>query len=192
MYPFTKRVLDVGGAFLLLLALTPVFCGVAAWIWWDDGQPIFFTQFRAGKHGRLFRIFKFRTLRTGPKDPTRPSSHTTSAGTTLRRWALDELPQLWNVLQGDMSLVGPRPPLPKDIEHYTPRERTRLHVRPGLTGWAQIHGRNAIPWSERIEHDIWYVRNRCLSLDIRILLRTPTVLISGTGVTGPNNRNPSY
>ncbi len=191
-YHIAKRVLDVGGALLLLVGLAPLFCAVSAWIWWDDGRPIFFVQARAGRYGESFRILKFRTLSTGPKEPTRPSDYTTRIGSTLRRWGIDELPQLWNVLRGEMSLVGPRPPLPADVEQYDSRERIRLQVRPGLTGWAQIHGRNAIPWAERIDHDVWYVRNRCLRLDLRILLQTPLVLFSKTGVTGPGGRNATY
>ncbi len=190
MYPVLKRLLDVVGASLLLLGLSPLFAGVALAIRLVDGRPILFTQMRTGRTGTPFRIWKFRTLETGPKDPTRPSDHTTRLGSPLRRWAIDELPQLWNVLRGDMSLVGPRPPLPDQTRKYTPREHVRLQVRPGLTGWAQIHGRNALSWSERIEHDRWYVQERSPLLDLYILARTPGVLLSGTGATGPNGYNP--
>lgn len=179
-------------AVLLLLGLAPFLGFVAAIIWLGDGRPVLFTQVRVGRHGEPFRIVKFRTLFTESKDPTRPSDYTTRTGSILRRWGIDELPQLWNVLKNDMSLVGPRPPLPQDAEKYNRRERIRLQVRPGMTGWAQIHGRNAIPWRERIEHDIWYVHNRCLRIDLRILLRTPVVLLSGTGVTGPGGSNPTH
>lgn len=187
-----KRGLDLLGASLLLIVLSPLVGGVVAWIWWDDGTPVLFTQARAGREGERFRILKFRTLETEPDDPTRPSEYTTRIGPTLRRWALDELPQLWNVIRGDMSLVGPRPTLPEQVEDYGPYERTRLRVRPGMTGWAQIHGRNALSWSERIDLDVWYVRHRSLLVDLCILLRTPIVLIRGTGVEGPEGRNPSY
>lgn len=191
-YEAVKRPLDIGGAALLLLCLSPLLGVVALWIWWEDGRPIFFTQIRAGRQGRPFRILKFRTLSTAPKDPTRPAAHTTRTGALLRRWALDELPQLWNVIRGEMSLVGPRPPLPDDVAAYGPREQIRLRVRPGLTGWAQIHGRNALSWPDRIEHDVWYVRNRSLSLDAHILAQTPLVLIQGTGINGPDGQNPSF
>ena len=191
-YPTTKRALDLVGASLLLLGLAPVFGLVALCIWLDDGNPILFTQTRAGGGGEPFRIFKFRTLTHEPDDPTRPSAHTTQVGGFLRRWALDELPQLWNVLRGEMSLVGPRPTLPEQVAQYDSYERTRLRMPPGITGWAQIHGRNALTWPERIDLDVWYVRNQGLFLDLWILLRTPLVLIRGTGVEGPDGRNPSF
>lgn len=189
-YPLTKRLLDIVGATMLLVGSAPLLGLVALALWMEDGRPILFSQVRAGRHGDPFQILKFRTLETGPKDPTRPSDYTTRVGAVLRRWAIDELPQLWNVLRGEMSLVGPRPPLPRQVEKYTSWERRRLKVRPGLTGWAQIHGRNALPWSDRIELDVWYIQNRSLTLDLRILLRTPAFLFSHTGVSGPNGRNP--
>ena len=192
MYPLAKRLLDVVGAALLLLGLSPLLGGVALAIWAVDGRPVLFTQRRAGRDGEPFRIYKFRTLETGPTDPTRPADHTIPLGDLLRRWALDELPQLWNVLRGEMSLVGPRPVPLSHVERYGPYERRRLHVRPGLTGWAQIQGRNALPWPERIEHDRWYVQHRSLGTDLRILARTLPVLIRGTGVYGPDGRTPSF
>jgi lipopolysaccharide/colanic/teichoic acid biosynthesis glycosyltransferase len=191
MYSVAKRLFDVVGASLLLLGLSPLLAGVALAIWLVDGRPITFTQTRVGRAGTPFRIWKFRTLVTGPKDPTRPADYTTRLGGPLRRWAIDELLQLWNVLRGDMSLVGPRPPLPKQAQKYTSRERIRLQVRPGLTGWAQIHGRNALSWPERIEYDRWYVHNRTFKLDLAVLLRTPLVLIRGIGVSGPGGQTAS-
>jgi lipopolysaccharide/colanic/teichoic acid biosynthesis glycosyltransferase len=191
-HPVSKRALDIVGAILLLVGLAPVLGLMAVCIWLDDGRPLLFTQTRAGCQGEPFRIFKFRTLTHEPEDPTRPSAHTTRIGGLLRRWALDELPQLWNVLRGEMSLVGPRPTLPKQVDQYGAYERTRLRVPPGITGWAQIHGRNALSWPERIDLDVWYVRNRSLLCDLWILFRTPIVLIRGTGVYGPNEQNPSF
>jgi lipopolysaccharide/colanic/teichoic acid biosynthesis glycosyltransferase len=191
-HPATKRALDLVGASLLLVGLAPVFGLVAFCIWVDDGRPLLFTQTRAGCRGEPFRIFKFRTLTHEPDDPTRPAAHTTRIGGTLRRWALDELPQLWNVLRGEMSLVGPRPTLPEQVKQYGSYERTRLQVPPGITGWAQIHGRNALSWPERIDLDVWYVRNRSLLLDLRVLLYTPIPLLSGTGVQGEDGRNPAF
>ena len=191
-YSVAKRALDVGGSLLLLIGLAPVLCVLLAWIWWDDGRPLFFTQVRAGQHGVPFRILKLRTLSAPPDDPSRAVSYATRSGRFLRRWALDEIPQLWNVLRGDMSLVGPRPPLLDDLQQYDPRERMRLQVRPGLTGWAQIHGRNALPWAERIDHDVWYVRNRSFLLDLKVLAQTPRVLLHGQGVYGRDGRNPSF
>ena len=187
-----KRALDLVGASLLLVGLAPALGLVALCIWLDDGRPIFFTQTRAGCQGESFRIAKFRTLTHEPDDPTRPSAYTIRTGDVLRRWALDELPQLWNVLRGEMSLVGPRPTLPEQVEQYGPHERTRLRVPPGITGWAQIHGRNALSWPERIDLDVWYVQNRSLLLDLQILLRTPGILLRGTGVYRPDDTNPSF
>jgi lipopolysaccharide/colanic/teichoic acid biosynthesis glycosyltransferase len=190
--PRWKRVLDVTGAAVGLVAAVPLGAVIAAAIWLEDGRPLFFTQTRCGKDGARFSLHKFRSLSTGPKDRRRPGDHATRVGRVLRRWGLDELPQLWNVLCGDMSLVGPRPVPPHQVEAYGDYERIRLRVRPGLTGWAQIHGRNALSWPERIERDVWYVRHRSLALDLRILLRTPAVLLRGTGTYGPDGRNPSF
>ena len=191
-YTTAKRALDLVGTSVLLVAFSPLFGLVALCIWLDDGRPLLFTQTRAGHRGTPFRIFKFRTLTREPGDPTRPAAHATRVGAVLRRWALDELPQLWNVLRGEMSLVGPRPTLPEQAEQYGPHERRRLQVRPGLTGWAQIHGRNALSWPERIDLDVWYVRHRRLLLDLWILLRTPITLVQGVGVTGTDGTNPSF
>ncbi|MEF8815655.1 MAG: sugar transferase [Salinibacter sp.] len=191
-YTTAKRALDLGGTSVLLVALSPLFGLVALCIWLDDGRPLLFTQTRAGHRGQPFRIYKFRTLTREPDDPTQPAAHATRVGAVLRRWALDELPQLWNVLRGEMSLVGPRPTLPEQVEQYGPHERRRLQVRPGLTGWAQIHGRNALSWPERIDLDVWYVRHRRLLLDLWILLRTPITLVQGVGVTGTDGTNPSF
>jgi len=188
-YPVSKRLFDLFGASLLLISLSPLLVGVVVVIWLVDGRPVLFTQRRIGRNGTPFRIWKFRTLDTGPKDPTRPADYTTRLGPFFRRWAIDEVRRLWNVLRGEMSLVGPRPPLPEQARQYTPRERLRLQVRPGLTGWAQIHGRNALSWPERIEYDLWYVRNRSVCVDLKILRQTPPILARGTGVDGPAGRN---
>jgi lipopolysaccharide/colanic/teichoic acid biosynthesis glycosyltransferase len=174
----------------LLIAALPVLALVALLIWLDDGRPIFFHQHRAGKDGRVFRIHKFRTLATEATGTTQPAHHATRVGAGLRRWGLDELPQLWNVIRGDMSLVGPRPVLPEEARGYDARAAQRLSVRPGLTGWAQVNGRNELDWAERVELDLWYVRHRTVGLDLRILLKTPGVLLSGTGVYGPGNHDP--
>lgn len=187
--PMLNRLFDIAAATMLGSVLLPLGLAIAVAIRVEDGGPVFFCQQRGGKDGEAFRLWKFRSLQTGPKDPERPSDYVTRVGRFLRRWALDELPQLWNVIRGDMSLVGPRPAPLDQIEAYADRERIRLQVRPGLTGWAQIHGRNAIPWSERIEHDLWYVENRSLALDLRILLRTPIVLWKGRGVYGRDGQN---
>jgi len=147
-----------------------------------------FTQTRSGLHGEPFQIYKLRTM---VKDAEHlgaglavlaGDSRITPTGALLRRYSLDELPNLWNVLRGEMSIVGPRPTLPGQVEQYTEHQRRRLEVPPGLTGWAQVNGRASLPWSERIELDIWYVENRSLWLDLKILWMTARVLLSGHGL----------
>ena len=191
-YTFWKSVLDRTTAAVALILLSPLLACLAAAIAWLDGWPVLFTQRRAGQHGRPFRIYKFRTLRTGSHDPTRPGDHLTRTGRFLRRWALDELPQLWNIVRGEMSWVGPRPTLCEQVKAYDAFQRQRLRVKPGITGWAQIHGRNALPWPARIRLDVWYVEHRSLWLDAKILLHTPRVLARGTGVYGQRGTNDSF
>jgi lipopolysaccharide/colanic/teichoic acid biosynthesis glycosyltransferase len=183
-----KRALDIAGATAGLVVAAPVLGIAALLIKAEDRGPVLFRQTRVGRGGRDFEVLKLRTMvvdaerqgagyAVGDRDP-----RITRVGDGLRRTSLDELPQLWNVLRGDMSLVGPRPTLRYQVEQYTDRQRRRLAVRPGLTGWAQVHGRTALPWSERIELDVWYVDNRSLALDLRILARTVGVLLRGEGV----------
>jgi lipopolysaccharide/colanic/teichoic acid biosynthesis glycosyltransferase len=186
-----REVFNRGLAFLFLATSTPLMASIAALIWLDDGFPVLFTQPRAGKDGAPFTILKFRSLEATVGETTSPSKHTTRIGSHLRRWALDELPQLWNVVRGDMNLVGPRPVLLSEVRGYDKRARRRLDVRPGLTGWAQVHGRNSLDWTKRLEHDLWYVRHRSLSLDLWILAKTPLVLLSGNGVYGAGTEDPS-
>jgi lipopolysaccharide/colanic/teichoic acid biosynthesis glycosyltransferase len=186
-----KRFFDVVvAAGLGVLALPALALSLLA-IRWETGRPVFFVQIRAGRYGKPFRIFKLRTLHTGLHDPKHPERQATAVGRWLRRYALDELPQLWNVMRGDMSLVGPRPILVPEARAYDDGQRRRLDVRPGLTGWAQIHGRNALPWQTRIRYDLWYVKHRSLWLDLYILWKTPGVLLRGTGVYGPGTQDPS-
>ena len=187
-----KRLFDVLTAGTLLIAATPFLGLVAVAVWIDGGRPVFFSQTRSGRHGSPFTLYKLRTLHPDTGLVDAPRDHTTRVGRWLRRWGLDELPQLWNVLRGDMSLVGPRPTLPQQVARYGAFERQRLAVRPGLTGWAQVHGRNAIPWPERIALDVWYVHHRSLWLDLRILLRTPRAVLMGTGVYGRDGINPGF
>ncbi|MDX1545711.1 MAG: sugar transferase [Rhodothermales bacterium] len=192
LYAATKRAADVAGAVVLGLLSLPLAAGIAAAVAAESGRPVFFRQTRAGRAGRPFTLWKFRTLYPGPHDPERPLARVTRVGAWLRRWGLDELPQLWNVVRGEMSLVGPRPALPEQAAAYDAYERQRLAVRPGLTGWAQIHGRNALSWPERIRLDVWYVRHAGPLLDLRVLLRTPAALRSGAGVYGAGGRNPTF
>jgi lipopolysaccharide/colanic/teichoic acid biosynthesis glycosyltransferase len=164
----------------------------AAAIKLDDGGPVFYRQRRVGLDGAEFELLKLRTMEVGAEhrgagfavDAGDP--RITRVGRMLRRLSLDEVPQLWNVVRGDMSLVGPRPTLSYQVERYTPRQRRRLDVKPGITGWAQIHGRARLPWEERIELDVWYVEHRSPWIDLKILARTPLALLGGTykGQTG--------
>jgi lipopolysaccharide/colanic/teichoic acid biosynthesis glycosyltransferase len=188
-YRRVKRLLDAAGAALGLVVGAPLLVGIAIAIRLEDGGPVFFTQTRVGRDGKPFRVWKFRSLSEEPDDPGEAARYVTRAGSFLRRWGLDELPQLWNVLLGDMSLVGPRPVPADQVARYGPHERQRLAARPGLTGWAQVHGRNALPWPKRIDYDAEYVKRRSLRLDARILALTPRTLFSGKGVYGTDRVN---
>ncbi len=151
-----------------------------------DGGPVLYRQRRVGKDGVDFELLKLRTMVVGAERQgagfavDRNDSRITRVGRVLRRLSIDELPQLWNVLRGDMSLIGPRPTLRYQVERYSPRQRRRLEVKPGLTGWAQIHGRAELPWDDRIELDVWYVEHRSPRVDLQILARTPLALFRGT------------
>ena len=192
VYSRFKRLIDVVGAALLLVLGLPGLLLLAVMIAVESGRPVFFRQTRIGRGGVAFEILKFRSLAPIPHDPGNPAGHVTRVGRLMRRWGLDELPQLWNIVRGEMSLVGPRPMLPEQVDAFGAFERQRLAVRPGLTGWAQIHGRNALSWPERIRLDVWYVEHRSLRLDVYILLKTPLVLLAGEGVYGTDGRNPDF
>jgi lipopolysaccharide/colanic/teichoic acid biosynthesis glycosyltransferase len=188
-----NRVLDVVGASVGLALASPFLAAAAIAIKLDDRRgPVLYRQQRVGKDGHEFELVKLRTMVVGAErqgagwavdhgDP-----RITRVGSVLRRVSLDELPQLWNVVRGEMSLIGPRPTLAYQVEQYTPRQRRRLEVRPGITGWAQVQGRASLPWEERIELDVWYVEHRSPAVDVKILLRTPRALFGGTykGQTG--------
>ena len=187
-----NRVVDAVGAGLGLTLASPVLAAAAAAIKLDDSGPVFYRQRRVGRDGREFELVKLRTMVVDAEQQgagyavNAGDPRITRVGRLLRRLSIDELPQLWNVVRGDMSLIGPRPTLAYQVERYTPRQLRRLEVKPGITGWAQIHGRAALPWEERIELDVWYVENRSPWLDLKILLRTPRALFGGTykGETG--------
>ncbi len=187
-----RRAFDLVGASLLLLAASPVLLVAALAIVLEDRGPVLYRQRRVGKEGREFELLKLRTMVVGAEKigagwaVNEGDPRITSVGRLLRRLSLDELPQFWNVLRGEMSLIGPRPTLAYQVERYTPRQRRRLEVKPGITGWAQIHGRAKLPWDERIELDVWYVEHRSALLDLQILARTPLALLTGTykGATG--------
>lgn len=183
-----KRALDLVGALVALVAATPLMLLGALLILVEDGGPVLFVQPRVGRGGRVFPCLKLRTMRRGAAGGPCPAPESDPrhlrCGRLLRRWALDELPQLINVLRGDMSLVGPRPAQPWECEGHTPRERGRLEVLPGLTGLAQVRGRNRLTWPERIELDLEYVRSRSLALDLRILLETLPQLLDSRAAFG--------
>lgn len=180
-----KRGLDLVGASLGLVAASPLFLLAGVGVWATLGRPIFFRQWRPGRDGVPFQILKFRTMseaRTADGRVATDEERLTRFGTFLRSTSLDELPELWNVLKGDMSLVGPRPLLMEYLDRYTPEQMRRHEVKPGLTGWAQVRGRNRLSWEERFELDVWYVDNWSLLLDMRILLATPVKVLAREGV----------
>lgn len=182
-YDLVKRVLDVvlaGGALLLLW---PVLLIVAILVRLNLGSPVLFTQERPGRAGRIFRMYKFRTMKDPTPDLVSDADRITPFGAKLRSTSLDELPELFNVLRGDMSIVGPRPLLPEYLPLYTNRQARRHEVRPGITGLAQIKGRNAMPWGERLAWDVHYVDHRSLRLDARIIRDTIAVVLKREGIT---------
>lgn len=181
-----KRCFDLGVALILLLLLMPVLLGTALLIRLFLGSPVLFQQIRPGLNGRPFTMIKFRTMSdsTGADGgPLSDEERMTRLGAFLRRASLDELPALWNVLRGDMSLVGPRPLLMEYLPLYDREQFRRHEVRPGITGWAQVNGRNAISWEKKFELDTWYVDHRTFALDLRILLMTLRKVFGGEGVT---------
>jgi lipopolysaccharide/colanic/teichoic acid biosynthesis glycosyltransferase len=182
------RAADLVIAVLGLIIVSPLLLVAAIAIKLESRGPVVYRQPRVGKNGDVFELLKLRTMRQGA-DPvgvgtavTAGDPRVTRVGRLLRRFSLDELPNLINVLRGQMRIVGPRATLPAQVDLYTSRQRRRLDLRPGVTGWAQIHGRAGIPWEERIELDVWYVENRSLRLDLKILARTPLALLRGAGV----------
>jgi lipopolysaccharide/colanic/teichoic acid biosynthesis glycosyltransferase len=183
-----RRALDVAVSALALVLSAPVLLSAMIAIRLESRGPVIYSQRRAGRDDVPFEMFKLRTMVDGAEHVgaglavNANDTRITRVGAFLRRTSLDELPNLVNVLRGEMSLVGPRPTLPAQVEQYTERQRGRLAVKPGITGWAQINGRASLPWSERIELDLYYVEHRSLALDLRILLRTPMLIIGGSGL----------
>ena len=183
-----NRGLDIAIAAVGLVLLSPLLVLAALAIRAEGRGPILYRQLRVGQGGRPFSLLKLRTMVSG-SDPvgigtavTRDDPRVTRAGRLLRRTSLDEVPNLVNVLRGEMAIVGPRPTIPAQVDHYTPRQRRRHEVRPGITGWAQVQGRAGIPWEDRIELDIWYVEHRSLALDLRILAKTLWLTVTGRGL----------
>ena len=171
-----KHALDRATAAIALVVLSPLLLAIAVWIVAESGRPAIFRQRRVGKDGRIFEMHKFRTLRHELSPGDDPHGHlpedVTRSGRFLRATSLDELPQLIDVLRGDMSLVGPRADIVEQVANYEPHERRRLAVRPGITGWAQVNGRDAIPWERRFELDVWYIEHWSPALDLKIVLMT--------------------
>jgi lipopolysaccharide/colanic/teichoic acid biosynthesis glycosyltransferase len=186
------RAADVALAALGLVVFSPVLLVAAVAIKLGSRGPIVYRQLRTGRGGETFELWKLRTMKRG-SDPVGVGTavvaddpRVTGAGKVLRRLALDEVPNLVNVLRGEMAIVGPRATLPAQTDLYTERQRRRLELKPGITGWSQTHGRAGIPWEERIEQDVWYVEHRSLGLDLRILALTPLVVMRGTGFDAPD------
>jgi lipopolysaccharide/colanic/teichoic acid biosynthesis glycosyltransferase len=183
-----RRALDLVIAGAVCAVTAPVVALLALVVRLESpGHPIY-TQTRVGKDGALFEIYKLRTMVHGAEFTgaglaiQEGDDRITRLGRFLRRYSLDELPNLWNVLRGEMSIIGPRPTLQVQVDQYTERERGRLAVKPGITGWAQVNGRTSLPWSDRIELDLWYVEHRTLALDFEILVRTVRMVVTGQGL----------
>jgi lipopolysaccharide/colanic/teichoic acid biosynthesis glycosyltransferase len=187
-----NRAADVAIAGSTLVLASPILALAALATKLEDGGPVLYRQMRVGRDGVDFELLKLRTMVVGAEtmgaglSVDQGDSRITRTGRLLRKLSLDELPQLWNVVRGEMSVIGPRPTLRYQVEQYDDRQRHRLDVKPGITGWAQVNGRAALPWADRIELDVWYVEHRTPALDLRILARTPLALFRGTykGDTG--------
>lgn len=181
-----KRLMDICMAAVALVLFAPVMAIAALLIRWRIGSPVLFRQMRPGLHGRPFTLYKFRTMHDAFDEEGRPlpdEVRLTPLGQRLRQYSIDELPQLWNVLRGDMSLVGPRPLLMEYLPLYTPEQARRHLVRPGITGWAQVNGRNAISWEDKFRLDVWYVDNQSFWLDLKILYLTVKKVLVRDGIT---------
>ena len=182
-----KRALDLAGAVALLVVASPALAAAAVAIWATMGAPVVYRQRRTGLGGRVFTLLKLRTMRAAGAANEPDAARLTPLGGRLRALSIDELPQLWNVLRGEMSLVGPRPLLPEYLGRYTPEQARRHAVRPGITGLAQVSGRNGISWTEKFALDVWYVDHASLVLDLRILWRTFRCVVSARGIAAPGH-----
>ncbi len=195
---FIKHLFDFLFSAILLLILSPLMLIVAIIIRLESPGPVFFKQERIGKDGKLFVIYKFRSMVNNAEKMakgqqlTQNDSRITAFGHFIRNWSIDELPQLINILIGDMSVIGPRPTIKRQVERYTDYHRKRLNMRPGVTGWAQVNGRNALPWAKRIDLDIWYVENYSLLLDLKIFLKTFKVALLREGLYGEDGVNDDF
>jgi lipopolysaccharide/colanic/teichoic acid biosynthesis glycosyltransferase len=181
-----KRIFDFVFSFVLIILLSPVIFFVGVMVFLTMGRPVLFAQVRPGLKGKPFRIYKFRTMKNLTDQSGNilsDEARLTQAGRFLRRLSLDELPQLFNVVKGDLSFVGPRPLLMEYLPLYTPDQARRHNVRPGITGWAQINGRNVITWEERFKLDVWYVDHENLWMDMKIILLTVLKVVKGEGIS---------
>jgi len=180
-----KRCFDIALALAAVLLLMPLLLGIALLVRWKLGSPVLFRQFRPGRDGRPFRMVKFRTMLEGDagQGVTTDQARLTPFGRRLRSTSLDELPELWNVLKGDMSLVGPRPLLVEYLPLYSAEQARRHEVCPGITGWAQVNGRNALSWEEKFALDVWYVDHRSFRLDLKILWMTLARVLRRDGIS---------
>lgn len=184
--PIIKRIFDLVLSSIALILLFPAMLLISLAIWWTDGLPILFTQLRPGMHGKIFKNYKFRTMRTttGKRGKLQPEEKRLfPLGRFLRRFSLDELPELFNIIRGEMSLVGPRPLLVEYLPLYSQLQARRHEVLPGLTGWAQVNGRNALTWEEKFKLDVWYVDHWSFGLDLRIILMTIGKVLRGEGIS---------
>lgn len=185
-----KRILDLCVSAIGLVVFAPIMIIVATLVFLTMGPPVLFCQTRIGRDEEPFRMVKFRTMRQAKEGDLNESNdeiRLTRVGRFLRSTSLDEIPELWNVLVGDMSLVGPRPLLPEYLPLYSDYQRQRHELRPGITGWAQINGRNGVNWDERLEMDVWYVTNRSMMLDLKILWRTIEIVLLRKGISHGHN-----
>lgn len=188
----SRRAVDIVVALVGGVILSPLITVTAITVLVGLGRPVLFRQERSGVHGAPFTMLKFRTMRPLRADGESDGVRTPRLGHLLRAISLDELPQLWNILRGDMSIIGPRPTLPEQVARYGDRERGRLAVRPGVTGWAQVNGRNAISWETRIDLDLWYIANRTPVLDLKILCMTALRVVRPQGIVGEGGVNPDF
>jgi lipopolysaccharide/colanic/teichoic acid biosynthesis glycosyltransferase len=193
-----KRAFDIAVSFVALTLSSPLMVLIALVIKLNDGGPVLYVDKRVGKNGKTFNLYKFRSMAVGAdriglgRAVARDDPRITRVGKFLRQFTLDELPQFFNVLKGDMSVVGPRPGTPAQAEMYDDFERKRLEMRPGMTGWAWINGRNNLPWEERIKLDVWYIDHWSPGLDLRILVKTPLVVLKREGLYGTEGVTPEF
>lgn len=193
-----KHSIDFLISLILLILCSPLFLIVALVIKLESRGPVFFKQERIGKNGKTFVIYKFRSMVNNADkigkgvNLSKDDDRITAFGHFIRNWSIDELPQLINILIGDMSIIGPRPTIIHQVERYSERQRKRLNMRPGVTGWAQVNGRNSLPWVKRIEYDIWYVENYSLLLDLKIFIKTFRVALLREGLYGQDGVNDDF